>query len=166
MREGGAAESPTTVYAGEWRLNLRERLTYYLRKRRDGRSNSGGATVVTEGDNRSDNARRGSSVSGVTVSGGNGLSFSSTAKRASNMSAFSDFFSTLGTLLKNDAIKDGLPAFAKFFASVAGNPSAVNRAAALVQLQLDLLTALPAVEKDLFTAISNELTSIVAGLPK
>lgn len=69
-------------------------------------------------------------------------------------------------LAKNDALKGALPPLAAFFTNVAGNPSAVNVCVQLAKLQIDLLAALPTVEKDLLTAIGQMINDQLAGLPK
>lgn len=78
----------------------------------------------------------------------------------------SEALKQLLALIRNDALKAALPALAAFFTNVAGNPSATNVALALGKLQLDLLMALPSVEKDLFTTIATELNAQLASLPK
>lgn len=69
-------------------------------------------------------------------------------------------------LTKNDALKGALPALAAFFTNVAGAPTAVNITVQLAKLQIDLLAALPTVEKDLFTAIAQMINEQVAAIGK
>lgn len=78
----------------------------------------------------------------------------------------SEFFKQLLTLIKNDALKAALPPLATFFTNVSGNPSAMNLTVQLAKLQIDLLTALPTVEKDLFQAIATEINAQLSHLAK
>lgn len=77
-----------------------------------------------------------------------------------------EFLKHLLALIKNDALKAALPPLAAFFTNVAGNPSALNVTLQLAKLQVDLLTALPSVEKDLFMTIAAEINSQLSHLPK
>ena len=79
----------------------------------------------------------------------------------------SQVISQLLAIVKADAAKTVLPLLAAFFSSVAGNPTAINLAAQLAKLEVDLLAALPALEqealKELATLVSVELQAL---LPK
>lgn len=77
-----------------------------------------------------------------------------------------DALKSLLELVKNDALKGALPALAAFFTNVAGNPSAMNLTVQLAKLQVDLLAALPTVEKDLFIAIAQMINEQVANIGK
>lgn len=77
-----------------------------------------------------------------------------------------DALKSLLELAKNDVLKGALPALAAFFTNVAGNTSAVNITVQLAKLQVDLLAALPTVEKDLLGAIAQMITEQVSSLPK
>lgn len=82
------------------------------------------------------------------------------------MTAVSDALSALVTLVKNDALKAALPPLAAFFTDVAGNPSGINVAVQLTKLQVDVLAALPSVEKDLLTHIATLINDQLTALPK
>lgn len=82
------------------------------------------------------------------------------------MNSVADALKGLVILAKNDALKAALPALATFFTNIAGNTSTVNIMGQLAKLQIDLLAALPAVEKDLLTAIATLINDQVATLPK
>lgn len=82
------------------------------------------------------------------------------------MTAVSDALSALVALVKNDALKAALPPLAAFFTNVSGNPSGINVAVQLTKLQVDVLAALPAVEKDLLTHIATLINDQLTALPK
>lgn len=73
-----------------------------------------------------------------------------------------DALKSLVDLVKNDALKAALPPLAAFFTSVANNPAAVNVAVELAKLQVDLLAALPSVEKDVLTSIATMINNQLA----
>jgi hypothetical protein len=73
-----------------------------------------------------------------------------------------DALKSLVDLVKNDALKAALPPLAAFFTDVANNPSAVNVAVELAKLQVNLLAALPAVEKDVLTNIATMINNQLA----
>lgn len=77
-----------------------------------------------------------------------------------------DTLKSLLDLAKNDALKAALPALAVFFTNVSTNTSPANVMGQLAKLQIDLLTQLPTIEKDLFSAIAQLITNEVASLPK
>ena len=77
-----------------------------------------------------------------------------------------DALKNLIELAKNDALKAALPAVATFFTNIAGNTSAANITVQLAKLQMDLLAALPSVEKDLFIAIAQMINEQVANIGK
>ena len=78
------------------------------------------------------------------------------------MSLISDLVATA----KNDALKAALPALASFFTNIASNTSAVNIMLQGGKLLADLNAALPTIEKDLLTDISNVITTEANALPK
>lgn len=77
-----------------------------------------------------------------------------------------DALKSLLELIKNDALKGALPALAAFFTNVAAAPTALNITVQLAKLQVDLLAALPTIEKDLFTAIAQMINEQVANIGK
>lgn len=82
------------------------------------------------------------------------------------MSGVGDALSALVALVKTDALKASLPPLAAFFTNVAGNPSSLNVAVQLTKLQVDVLAALPSVEKDLLTHIATLINDELTALPK
>ena len=70
------------------------------------------------------------------------------------------------TIVKTDAQKTALPALLAFFQSAAANPSALNIAAALAKLNVDLLAALPGIEQDILKQIATLLENEIATLGK
>lgn len=77
-----------------------------------------------------------------------------------------DALKSLLDLVKNDALKAALPPLAVFFTNVAAAPTALNITVQLAKLQIDLLSALPTIEKDLFTAIAGLINEQVANIGK
>lgn len=75
-----------------------------------------------------------------------------------------DALKSLVDLAKNDALKQALPPLAAFFTDVANNPSGVNVAVELAKLQVNLLAALPAVEKDVLTSIATMINNQLASI--
>ena len=76
----------------------------------------------------------------------------------------SQIFQSVLAIVKADAAKTILPALAAFFTSVAANPSALNFAAALAKLNVDVLAALPGIEQDALTTIAGILNQEVQAL--
>jgi len=63
-------------------------------------------------------------------------------------------FAQLWAVIKQDEAQVILPALAKFFDSVAKNPTAINFAAAFAQLQVDVLAAQPGIEQSVLAEIA------------
>lgn len=63
-------------------------------------------------------------------------------------------FAQVWAIIKADENKVLLPALAKFFNSVAGNPTAINFAASLAQLNVDVLAAQPNIAQQALAAIA------------
>jgi len=64
------------------------------------------------------------------------------------------FIAAIVSVIKNDALKAGLPALASFFTAVAADPSHANILAQIAKLEIDLIATVPSIEQDVFKQIA------------
>lgn len=74
---------------------------------------------------------------------------------------FQQIWATMQVVFKTDAATMLLPPIAKFFNSIAGNPTALNIAVAAAQLNVEVMAALPTIGQDELKAIATLINNAV-----
>jgi hypothetical protein len=82
--------------------------------------------------------------------------------------ALGTFLQSLITIVKTDALKDGLPIISAFFANISANPTQANIVAQLAVLEVSLMAALPNLEsdiiKDLVALLQQQAAALTASI--